>query len=184
MSAIRKKKRPGTGDGDGHPGGFTVKAPRAGARRRRGAPGGPPFKNPSSRGAEVAPETGGVYRSEISRAGARRWRRNPAVRCASRTQKPGQFARAPGHRDGGVADRARYMAAAANLAEPLAGVTTPRREAGRANRCFREQRGNAERRRELRRMTRSSKRGGRPVPWGSGDQKWAPASASGCRLRV
>ena len=31
-------------------------------------------------------------------------------------------------------------------------------------------------------MIRSSKRGGRPVPWGSGDQKWAPASASGCRV--
>jgi hypothetical protein len=62
------------------------------------------------------------------------------VRCASRTQKPGQFSRAPGHRDGGVADRARYMAAAADLAEPLAGVTTSRREAGRASRWLREPR--------------------------------------------
>jgi len=141
-----------------------LETPRAGDRRWRRAPGGvhrqnpasrgseaaegargSTVQNPSSRGAEVAPpETGGVYRSKISRAGARRWRRNPVVRCVSRTQKPaepGQFARAPGHRDGGVADRARCRAAAANLAEPLAGVTTPRREARRANHGLREQRG-------------------------------------------
>jgi len=62
------------------------------------------------------------------------------ARCASCTQKPGRFARVPGHRNGGVADRARHRAAAANLAEPLAGVATPRREAGRPNHGLREQR--------------------------------------------
>ena len=106
-----------------------------------GTRGGPPFKNPSSRGSEVATGTsvpagqGGQLSAGRKRGAVQTWafaegtgatgpevqRRNPGVGCASCTQKPGQFARAPGHHDGG--------ATRAKLAEARAGVATPQRGA-------------------------------------------------------